>query len=151
KSVFLMDLVARVASGRPMPDGTPTRKSYVLLWNDEDHKAVIIKPRLQVAGLGKEDEGNVLLPRHIILPRDVEKLANTIRKLGVTLVVLDPLNNYLKPGTSINDDLAVREALMPLVEVAAETGAAILVVRHFKKGRDQTTTRMNVGLGSIGF
>jgi archaellum biogenesis ATPase FlaH len=151
KSVFLLDLAARVSSGRAMPDGTATEKGYVLLWNQEDNEATVIKPRLQVAGLNKEDEENVRTPKHIVLPRDTGKLANTIKKLSVRLVIVDPLANYLDPKTNLNDDLSVRQALMPLADVAAETGTVILLVRHMKKHRDQTTTRMNVGLGSIGF
>lgn len=51
-------------------------------------------------------------------------------------MILDPLTEHLPPGVSPNDDVKIRAALAPLVDLAEELGFALLVVRHLNKKVD---------------
>lgn len=51
KSTFALNVVARITTGQPMPDGVPTKgKSVAIYQCAEDGIADTIKPRLQQAG-----------------------------------------------------------------------------------------------------
>lgn len=54
KSLMTLDLIARVTTGRPMPDGTPgafgTESANALLLTAEDDLTTTIRPRLRAAG-----------------------------------------------------------------------------------------------------
>jgi hypothetical protein len=68
--------------------------------------------------------------------------------MGAALVVIDPLMAYLGPDVNAHRDGDCRRALQPLADVASETGAAVVVIRHLNK-----TTGGNPlyrGGGSIG-
>ena len=65
------------------------------------------------------------------------------------LVVIDPLVNYLGKSINIWNDQDVRRAMVVLSQLANETGAAIVVVRHLNKKED-VRNKMYRGGGSIG-
>src|SRR5262249_62197301 len=50
KSTLLLDIAARVSTGRAMPDGSPGEPGHVLLMSAEDSLEDTIKPRLLAAG-----------------------------------------------------------------------------------------------------
>jgi hypothetical protein len=148
KSMFLLDLAARVSAGLPMPCGSPTRKGSVLICNKEDNAHQTLTPRPIAAGA---DRGNVFRMRTTLLfPQHLTWLYKTIRKEGIALVIIDPITNYLEPHINADKDQSIRQVLGPLADIAAETGTAILLVRHLKKNLEGTTD-ITQGLGSIGF
>jgi hypothetical protein len=50
KSLLAIDLIARVTTGRQMPDDTPGKQGSVILIAPEDGAADTIKPRMEAAG-----------------------------------------------------------------------------------------------------
>jgi AAA domain len=83
------------------------------------------------------------------MPRDMPLLSAKILETGACLVVVDPLVNYLDGKVNTHNDAQVRQALNELHEVAQETHAAIVCIRHFKKDRNETNL-LHKGGGSIG-
>ncbi len=62
--------------------------------------------------------------------------------------MIDPLSAFIQKGWDINKDQDVRAVLSPLADLASQTGAAIVLVRHLRKnGASATIYR---GAGSIG-
>jgi hypothetical protein len=153
KSTMTFDLIARLTTGRPMPDGAPAAAPMsVVLLNAEDSARDTVRPRLAAAGA---DVDRVLiwetLPGEPVfrLPSRVEELAAVVREHAAGLVVIDPVLAYLDPAVNIGSDPSVRQALAPLQELARSRHCAIMMQRHLNKtGGPQALYR---GLASIAF
>ncbi len=159
KSVLTIDLAARVTRGERMPfaegdAGDDPEPAGVIMLNAEDGDDDTIRPRLDAAG---GDPERVLLfdaipegdhKRLPVLPADLALLGLACRRMRARLVVIDPLNAFLGPETNAHRDQDVRRALHPMAHVAAQTGAAILVVRHLNKSGGSNA--LYRGGGSIG-
>ena len=64
-------------------------------------------------------------------------------------IIIDPLMAFLGADVDSHNDHAVRRAMHPLHQLALDTGAAVLVIRHLNKG--QGGKAIYRGGGSIGF
>ena len=155
KSLITLDIAARVSTGREMPDHTPGLKAPagVVLVSCEDDLADTIRPRLDVAG---SDVARIVHWTSVLthegkqLPTiaHVGALRNAIEREEARLCVIDPLMAHLPPKTDAHKDQQIRGSLAPLAELAAETGAAILIVRHLNKTHGRNV--LYRGGGSIG-
>lgn len=148
KSTITLDLAARISTGSCMPDDSAglDRPRNVLLLAGEDDFADTIRPRLSAAGA---DCKRVFTPvEHLRLPRDLEKLRRLIEESDAALVVFDALVDYLDAGDTYKDE-SVRAALLPLAELAQDTGATLIGVRHLTKNAESKA--LYRGGGSIGF
>lgn len=144
KSSALLDLAARVSTGRDMPDGTPGALGGVLLLLGEDSIEKTILRRLQAAGA---DLHRMALPRRsVTLPRDLATIQEAACLVDARLMLIDPLMAFL--GCDSNSDQKVRGALTPLKEFAERSDVAVVMVRHLnKRGGRHALYR---GGGSIG-
>ncbi|MFL5654464.1 MAG: AAA family ATPase [Ktedonobacteraceae bacterium] len=146
KSLFTLDLAARVTTGRPMPDDSPGVQGSVILIAPEDGVMDAIKPRFDAAG---GDPSHMhLLPYVTIhntrtdrtrvsvltLPNHLPFLAANIKDTHAVLVIIDPLTAVLAPGSNPASDQNIRQILIPLAILAKETGCSILIVYHHNKG-----------------
>jgi AAA domain len=120
KSLVTLDLAARVAMGRLMPDGSPGlgARAGVVVICGEDGLADTVKPRLLAAGVSPEGLRPVravnLVPepladgtisqRLISLLRDLPALEETIIAIGAKLLIVDPLTAYLGDGVDASKD-----------------------------------------------
>jgi len=149
KSTVVIDLAARLSTGRPLPGEKKDREpTDILLIGCEDSPEHTIRPRLDAAGadtrrvhLLADVRGRI--PR---LPEDVEEIELRIRERGVQLVVIDPISGYLG-GVDLHRDNDVRSALSPLAGLAERTGAAVVMLRHLRKSGG--TDALSRGIGSI--
>jgi hypothetical protein len=153
KSLVLLDLAARLTTGRPFPDGAPpVAPSAAVILNAEDGARSTIRPRLQAAGA---DLSRVAIfdrlqgEAEIRLPSQVGLLEEVIRRKQASLVVIDPLLAFLDPGVNICHDPSVRRALAPLADLAAACQCAIILLRHLSKAAG--TRALYRGLASIAF
>jgi hypothetical protein len=64
------------------------------------------------------------------------------------LVILDPFLAFLSAGASGLNDVLIRLALLPLARLAADTGAAVLLVRHLTK-RSHGRSALRQGTGAM--
>jgi putative DNA primase/helicase len=149
KSSVVVDLAARITTGRSWPVGTGTNEPRaVILIGHEDSPAHTIRPRLDAAGA---DPARVHLLTEISgrlpeLPTDVDEIEKAIVSTRAALVVFDPISAYLG-GADLHRDNEVRAALAPLAAVAERTGAAILFLRHLRKSGG--VDAISRGLGSV--
>jgi hypothetical protein len=141
KSMVTVDLAARVSTGRPMPDGSVGVKGGVILIGAEDGLGDTVAPRLAAAGadmskilhLGMIKAGNRGDFLFTIDDVCLGILRDAIAAMDAKLVIIDPLMAHLGEKTNSFKDQDVRRALSPLAQLADETGAAILMVRHLSK------------------
>jgi hypothetical protein len=127
----------------------------VLLVNIEDGLEDTVRPRCDAAGAAiSRLNALTSVPNTrggnnpFSIPRDLPFLENVIRGEGVRLILIDPLTAFLGGHVDSYKDHDVRLALAPLAQLAEQTGAASVIVRHFTK-----TARGNAisaGAGSIG-
>src|SRR5262245_28156832 len=138
KSLLTLDLVARLTAGRALPENEVVSEPIsAVLVGTEDRPDDTVVPRLLAAGAdlgrvtgfqGTARNGAPLPPR---FPDDLPELRETLQETGARLLVIDPLSAVLK-GSANGPE--VRHVLEPLAEIAAETGAAVALVRHLNKG-----------------
>lgn len=144
KSSVLLDLAARVSTGRGMADETSGVEGGVLLLLGEDSIAKTVRRRLEVA---EADLTRIaVLDKPVLFPSDDHELEEAACLISVKLIIIDPLMAFLKADS--NSDQKVRTALSPLAAIAEKTNAAIVMVRHLnKRGGGHSLYR---GSGSIG-
>jgi len=155
KSHITAALAAAVTGGLRLP-GMKRRHDFggVLIVSSEQHEKRDLEPQLRAAG------ADVMRVHRIQGGLDrggagwdwggfVLALEALIHKHGVRLVVLDALFDLLPPTIGLSDPRAVRFAVSPLHQVAMQTDAAILGIRHDNK-RPNPALRDN-GLGSTEF
>jgi putative DNA primase/helicase len=130
KSTLASDLAARVSRGFVAPGSTApgAEPAAALLVAAEDHPARLLRPRLEAAG--------AQLPRVFFQgdptrgSGDIGPLRTLVQQRGVALVIVDPLQDFLNADIPWHNDQQVRRALRPLLELAEQTQAAVVLVRR---------------------
>lgn len=84
-------------------------------------------------------------PIHLL---DIDELRKAILEVDAKMVTIDPLMAFMPSNIDSHKDQDVRRVLARLKELAEETGAAIVLVRHLNK--TQGTPAVHRGGGSIG-
>jgi RecA-family ATPase len=157
KSATVLDIAARVSTGREFPDGNRNGlgPGGVVVLSAEDALSDTIKPRLEAARANLERIASLaMLPdgsgheRLLSIPEDLGHLEAEIRRMEAKLVVVDPLVAFFSKKVDAHKDQDVRRALAPLAAVADRTGAAVQLVRHLSKGEGKNPVYR--GGGSIG-
>lgn len=139
KSLFSITLASLLSRGKELPDDPIFRapvSSLFIVSEDPLHQAV--SPRF-IANSADIDRIRLLDFTSLSDEKDSVK---TIRSClsadnNIRLVVIDPLNNVASPKMRWGDDPSVRRYLLqPLIELAEETGIAVIGIVHFKKNRE---------------
>ena len=101
KSLLALDLAARVSQGRPMPMTKETElpAGDVVLFNGDDSLADTVRPRLEEAGAD--------LTR--IRAVDCQIRQSDLLEWKPTLIIVDPLSDYLCHGSDVSANQAMRE------------------------------------------
>lgn len=137
KSFLICDLAARLSIGNALPDGTEHAPMRVLLLAREDIAGCVLVPRLRVAGAALShvtiatfrdaDTGAVL-----DLVEDIDLIREEHARKPFGLIVVDTFGAFAG-DTDANDQGEVRLFLDALSRLAADTGAAVVVVAHPRK------------------
>ncbi len=145
KSQIALSMAAGVTSGSGLP-GTSRFKNLgsVIILANEDDAARTIRPRLDavganvskihiVQGVAREGADIDLFQ----LDSDIADLRQRALQIGdVRLIIIDPPSAYLGTKVDSYKDSDVRRVLMPLGNLAQETGAMILLIVHLNKRTD---------------
>ena len=144
KTALALSIAALMSRREPMPTGgAPTFIGNVIYQSAEDSPRDTIKPRLVACGADcskiafVEADGNL----------SPETLEEAILGTNAKLVVLDPLQGFLTEKQDITRVTNMRPVLRDLGNVAARTGAAIVIIGHMTKG--ERSKGIYRGLGSI--
>lgn len=124
KTTLALDILARLTTGRPMPDGRASDlegPQNVLLLTAEDGLADTLRPRMQAAGADlsrvKVVTGRITqkgTPDIIGLPRDIPQIEEQIVRDNIKFVLIDPLMAFLDGSINSHNDQSVRQALTPI-------------------------------------
>jgi len=155
KTMPALDIVARVTRGANAPDGSSMSAGDVVILTAEDGLADTIRPRLDRAGADVErvwalqavrlDEGE----RQFCLASDVERLERVVNETEAQLVIVDPLDAYLR-GVDSHRNSEVRGVLAPFAAMLERTGATGLCVHHLNKDSSTLNALYRAG-GSLAF
>lgn len=134
KSLISVWLSAQLSMGL-LPGEFLGQPKKVLYMATEDSWKKTLAPRFKVSGADmdlifkeelEEQEG-------IYLPRDTARFAETIKKYGISLIVMDPLMSYVGAKANTYSGREVRAALEPIVKICHEFNVALLGLIHFNK------------------
>jgi hypothetical protein len=164
KSMLTQKIMAIITTGGNWPNcnGYPASKAdigRVLILDAENPAAQVIKPRLVAMGADVSkidilewvtfrDEENRQQQDLFNLQRDITSLQQGI-KPDTKAIFIDPITAFLGGGLDSNSNSDVRRVLMPLCELAEQTGIAIIGVTHLNK--NAAGRAIHRGLGSVGF
>jgi hypothetical protein len=157
KSLFTIDMAARVSLGAAWPDGTGhAPQGSVILFGAEDDAGKIVRPRLEAAGANLDSvmvcqgytSGNDDDAAAVVLEHNIDLLRSALEsKPDCRLIVFDPLPDYV--AADENNSAEVRAALVPLARLAQEKNVAVLAVLHQNKKNDLTAVQRIGGSGAF--
>lgn len=149
KTTAMLDLVARGSARRPMPCGMRHERPLRSLIVAEEDRHGLLRARLDVASA---DHDHIRLLESVGpekemlgLPSHARVLRDAIVAGGYDVVLIDALLNHLDDDVNASRPQEMRRALRPLVDVAHETGATIIAIRHLGKSAGPASSR---GFGS---
>ena len=164
KSTITLDWASTVSNGAQWPDTVIDGKALVsqhdpadvMLVGVEDSNSDTVVPRLIAAGANRnrvhslnrpvDDKGK---PVPFTIPDDIAWLRKAIVGTKAELVIIDPITACLPENTKHGVDSSIRRILMSLVDLAEETGCAIVLIRHFNKAAGMNAK--NRGGGSVAY
>jgi len=136
KSLFTVDLAARITTGRGFPDGAANEipPSSVLMLNTEDAAGDTIKPRFLAAGGDEKRLYQLRLPTGVMFSVDD---AEDMRRLDgqltahpdIRVIVIDPILQHVIS----EKEQDVRRGVGTLLGLLQKHNIALLYVAHFNK------------------
>ncbi len=150
KSCVMYDIIARLTTGRAMPNGTePGAPAGVVLLQAEENLATTVLPNLKSAGADVDKiivyKSQSFHERPLLLPDDLPLIETAVSDCQARLIVIDPISSFLDRGTA--NDARVRRALAPLAALAERRNASVVLIRHLTKWA--TSQSLYRGAGSI--
>lgn len=148
KSFLSLALTAAVTQSGVFCDLGVARKGRVLLLNDEDDPSRVLRPRLEAAG-ANIDNIRVIDSPFNLNEEGVEILRREIRTYVPTLVIIDPLTNFMGAGVDMYRPNEANSFMRPLHRLAKEFDIGMLIARHLRK--QTSDNAMHMGQGSMAF
>lgn len=147
KSTFVLNIIAYLTSGKPMPDGyIPNCNPMAVYQCAEDGIADTIKPRLEQAG-AKCDQVAYIVDEDIALTLEDGRIETVIKETGASVFIIDPIQAFIPPDSDMLSATKMRSILRKLAATAEKYRCAVILIGHMNKGG--TTNPLYRGLGSI--
>ena len=154
KTAIMIDLAARVSTGRPLPGSAVTRRpAGVVLLSAEDDLSDTIVPRLTAAGA---DRSRIISESLAAMPSldagGLDHIRRLIDRVDACFVAVDPLSAFIPDYVNTHREHSTKRMLVPVVGLAAETGVLVCVTRHLTKLQADTPRNPRyAGIGTIAF
>ena len=133
KSTFALNLAALLTRGDTLPfTGVSHEPMRVIYLNAEDDADDTVVPRFMKAN-GERSRLYFISEEKQRLNFSDDRIREAIVSTGARVCILDPLASYLGADVSMNLANEVRPRFESLIEVARETGCAIIVIAHMNK------------------
>lgn len=156
KSVFLSTVAAHVSGGdRGRWPGVDPMSGHVIVISPEEDAEGELLGRLGAAGadLSKVYNGdqpaNHSTNKPLTYPDDHATLRQLVISTRAQLLVIDPITRRLSPGCPIREEATASSVLMPLVDLAHDTGVTICYSCHLRK--DKSGDSLDWVLGAAGW
>lgn len=157
KSSVCSAICAAIQGKATLPDWVKTSGKNAIWESREESWEATVIPRLAACGGEPSRCGRIMIPipgsgksRHISLPGDTPFLREVIHAGNVGLLVLDPFGSCAAPTIDLRVEQHVRQYLEPLAEVASETGCAMVLIRHLRKGSSGDAREHGLGSVAVG-
>lgn len=148
KSTLSMKIAASLTQGVSLPGGGDPGPANVLVVNAEDSPSHTLRPRLET--LGADLERVHVLDNSLVLSADgIDQLTAQLEAHPAKLVVIDPLMAFVGSEVDVFRANEVRLFMQTLKDLAEQTGAAIICIRHLRKNTQGGA--LYRGSGSIDF
>ncbi len=157
KGLATCSLVAIATTGNQYPDEAIAEHDpiEVLMMFCEDDAEDTVVPRLMAAGANLEriyrikatvvGADSTKSDRELAFDTDMKLLKRFLAdQPSVKLVIVDPVSSYLG-RTKPNDEQEVRRVLVPLADLASDTGVTFVLVAHFNKRSDVSALHKILG------
>jgi putative DNA primase/helicase len=156
KTTLALSIAATISRGAHWPDGALAPVGDVVIWSGEDVYAQTISPRLAAMGadVGRVRYLEAMTHRGRVRPLDpagdCERMLDYVRALDTppALLIVDPVSSFVSGNSHRNEE--VRRSLIPLVQLAHETGVAIIGITHVAKGTQGADPVERI-IGSVAF
>lgn len=144
KSQFTVWLAAMLSRGKKLPNGEKLKPINTFLLNMEDLQGAVIKKRLKA---NSADMARVFIQdRPFQLSTELTSfLDRAIAKRKAQLVILDPIQAFIKPGMDASNNVDVRNFMSRLADIAERRKCAIICVRHFGKAAHDKAMKKGIG------
>lgn len=148
KSWVGMKMASDASNGVPFPGqrGEVEPQKVLMLTGEEDLEYALAS-RLQKVQ-ANTDRIFVSDSKFALNARGMSDLAFLMEKVDVSIVFLDPLQSFVPKEIDTNSVTDVYDMLGPLGRIARQTGVAVVIVRHLRKGG--ASNAKHAGIGSIG-
>lgn len=132
KSTFMLTVAALLTRGKPLPfTETAHEPMTVIYQTTEDDADDTIVPRFIKAD-GDRDRLLFISEKDRALTFEDERIDEAVRRTGAKLLILDPLSSYIG-DCQINAANEVRPRFNHLIQLAKETGCAVVIINHLNK------------------
>ena len=157
KGVFTTFIAATVSTGTDWRPGECCAQGTVAFLAHEDGKEDTVVPRLIAAGADlsrvKFIDGVVVLSTEGTTPFDLDASSKLLDQWlannpDVTVLIIDPINDFLGSKTDSYKDAEVRHVLNPLKIMAEKHNVAVILVSHMNKGNGKASYRI---MGAMAF
>lgn len=155
KTWLSLDLAVSISSGKPFLDKYKVNDPGPVMVVEAEvrkhsmrHRSMLIAnskglaPTVSDGGISVPNVWPLLLRRETGIDltdeEQFDRLAKKVKKVKPRLLILDPIQFMLGDGDE-NAARDMRRVLVPLSELALETGTGVCVVHHFKKNYEPTT------------
>lgn len=126
KTTLALRLAATISTGGKFPDGSQTAPGSVLILSTEDDTHDVLTPRLITAGADRS---------RIYFDDSLPSILNAPPS-DLELVIIDPIISIIEGNQ--NDNSTVRAGLQPLIDLARESGAAVIGITHLTKATSKS-------------
>lgn len=149
KSSFAIHLAALLSRGELEGDFYGV-KGTTIIFGPEDPWETVMVPRLMAAGADRSRIAKVtaetLTPygvqeRELKFPLDIERLEREVIKIGVKLIIVDPISESMTGDMNKVQD--VRQALSALSTLADKHELTVIVINHFNKSGSSVAAKMS--------
>ena len=149
KSTFALNIAALLTRGDTLPfTGVSHEPMRVIYLNAEDDADDTVVPRFMKAN-GERSRLYFISEEKQRLNFSDDRIREAIVSTGARVCILDPLASYLGADVSMNLANEVRPRFESLIEVARETGCAIIIVIHMNKAEGMNAKNRASGSGDI--
>lgn len=136
KSTFILNIVALLTTGKPMPDGYKAGGIQTVIYQCcEDGAADTVKPRLMAAGADCKKVAYII-DGEDALTLDDGRIEEAVIKTGARLLIMDPLQSFVPQDGDLHNAGKMRSLLGRLAAVAEKHRCAIVLVGHMNKSQD---------------
>ncbi|MCZ6779599.1 MAG: AAA family ATPase, partial [Acidobacteria bacterium] len=159
KSAWALDLVARVLSGTPWPDGTPCKEVPFVMWADTEATQAMLLDRAKSLGLDPArivfpfDKDNVLGDVKLDDAAKWAAFKSSVEECSPPVVIIDSLAS----AHSSDEDKSKNMNLIcgRLMRLARDNNNAVIAIHQVRKQGEEYKTELTLddlrGSGAIGY